>query len=344
MSYTDVGQPKKEDNIMQTSIHFAYVKESTQYTIDVDGQALALSRRPWGGAQVAVKGRTAFIGYLVEEDAQDPTDDDAVGKIYAMPPRDESGRLLEVLGLDIFRHPNFEHPAVQAIAAEMAARAGSTAGDLSEEQWLTAWRRARRSGAVGNPFAVRLDKYEHGAIEYRVDQHCLTGDLEKFSADAVWVPDAELEKYLYEAMFQPQGVTFGHRFDGSKNVHEVIHNGVVVGTYESFNAAVKATRDYWLGNASLAEEAYTRKAIVLLCEKYAREALEDYNEYLNGHAYGIAVDTFAIPASADPECEPTEYVFASTDYEEGYLGLNPTLTELRERMERRAGNDAAATS
>jgi hypothetical protein len=228
------------------------------------------------------------VGYLErDEDVPHPLEDcDGMGKIYRWDrdaPRGSKQRGFEEIGLDQYG--------------------------------------ARDPDATPNPYAVLLDKYEHGAVNWSVAGSLNTEHWDTSRGAGVWVPDESCLEHIKATAIKrmlPDGVSVGYqsqlRPDGTCKFRpckpgEVSHfsNGMIPderatnvititfpdgstkGGYATFVTAYRAA-------ARKLGSTLNKKDLVKAEQDVARECAEQackaYTAWCNGECFGFVVDVF----------------------------------------------------
>lgn len=172
------------------------------------------------------------------------------------------------------------------------------------------WREARMTGKLGSPFAILVDAYEHGLVQYSPSGEGMQDRWDTSHGAAVWVPDSGLEPELWnEALktadghvrtvwgrmgWQPDsnGIDYGNGVKQSpvmevETVYVAEVDGKPVSEHTSFDAAREAVittlgEKYDVAKAVEAARARAREA--------ARQACDEYSEWSNGQNYFVTVE------------------------------------------------------
>ena len=181
------------------------------------------------------------------------------------------------------------------------------------------WALARRTGKIGNPFAVSLDVYEHGLVSYSPSGEGMNCDWDTSRGCAVWVPDSYLERELwgevltvfdarvesitgkYDWVPSPDGHDYG---DGIKKSYtEVVaakHIAHLKGEKLSEHTTFEDARDaivQALGEAFDAAKGF--EAVRPKAREYARQACELYSAWCNGECYFVTVEKWKLTLDED---------------------------------------------
>lgn len=186
---------------------------------------------------------------------------------------------------------------------------------FNRESWIL----ARRTGKIGNPFAVSLDVYEHGLVSYSPSGEGMNCEWDTTRGGAVWVPDSHQEQEFwgeilkvfdghvesitgkYDWLPNPDGHDYG---DGIKKSYtqvvaakHIAHlNGSTLSEHATFDEAREAVVQA-LGDAFDAEKGF--EAVRSKAREYARQACELYSAWCNGECYYVTVEQWKLTRDED---------------------------------------------
>jgi len=182
-----------------------------------------------------------------------------------------------------------------------------------------AWEKARIDGLVGNPFAVSLDVYQHGLVMYSVSGEGPSCQFDTARGGAVWIPDASLERDLWEialAQFKVKIVEKHSRYawvtsdngtdnaGGSKKQYSQVEPAVFTVFIDDAKGAEFATfteaKDNAIGALGAGYDA--AKAIAATRDKareYAAQAAVDYTNWSNGECYRLVIEEWKLVSDED---------------------------------------------
>lgn len=192
-------------------------------------------------------------------------------------------------------------------------------------------------GKIGNKYAVLLDLYEHGGQSWSIRGEGMRCPWDTSRGAGVWVPDhcAKEELERREKVY-----AFGEvkcngswtRSSGKKRfwaVAETVHGPVRSVNFEQWHEAFAWLENYVKSNGLKMPRAMAEKEAMLFkgsrraAEELARNAVEQYNEWLSGDCYGVITAAFVNvgdASSPDWQFEESEEVW-------GYIGSDFAMEE-----------------
>lgn len=185
------------------------------------------------------------------------------------------------------------------------------------------WRDALQKGSIGDPYAVRLDCYQHGGTVWSIIGEGIQCDFDTASGAGVWVPDdcareeaRRREKvYAFGRIFQLRGPTPWHAIlDGQEQSSP---------GFKKWHEAYDWLEQHKPEREPTADELFIGRGRA--AENLAREALETYNAWLSGECYGTVVATFTNTAGLG---EDPEWELVSSDECWGYIGAEYAMEEV----------------
>ena len=273
----------------------------TTYTITDNDREFEVEHQPHDGYSTTVivkdlpDGRV-IVGYLShDDDPPDPFDGDGMGKIYDRRnmSREDRNELRSAMGWDEYD--------------------------------------TRIPGTKQNPYAVALDVYSHSGDSWSLAGMGMQCQWDTSHNAGVWIPDPCCVEHIeYEARIRllPEGckVSYERRGEEINVITLTMPDGSKHGGYKSFVTAVRAASRR-LG-VKLDKSMYLQKAREVARE-CAQQAVDEYNKYISGDAYGVCVEIFS------PVDENREEFENDGDGEAcwGFLGSDYAEQELKDSVE-----------
>jgi len=189
------------------------------------------------------------------------------------------------------------------------------------------WEVARRAGSVGDPYAVKLDCYQHSGTVWSISGEGMQCQFDTAKGAGVWVPDDsardEAERrekvYAFGRTFQLHGPTPWH---AALDDQDETSPGFAL-WHEAFT---------WLEQHQPKREPTAEEALLgreRAARNLAQVALESYNAWLSGDCYGVIVVTFVNVAGfwKDPEWE-----LVDSDECWGYIGSEYAMEDVHSNV------------
>jgi hypothetical protein len=239
----------------------------------------------------------AVVGFLVhDEDCPNPlTDCDGMGAIHTArrhAGRHEHQQMQEALGLDSDWSPDegVIATAIEDLAVNHPARAHKLDALDLREQYET----LRNLRLIGNPFVQVLDVYEHSGTSFSISGEGTQCRWDTARGGAVWVPDDVARK---ECESRSRAYAFGRVLGGvSKSgrfqalFEPTPSKQKSLGMFEDWGSAYKALCEK-VQQEGLVPKTLEQKSLGQgrAAEELARQALAEYNAWLNGDCWGCVV-------------------------------------------------------
>ena len=202
--------------------------------------------------------------------------------------------------------------------------------DLFTESAVEAcWDEACSAGELGNPFAVELDIYEHGGVAYSISGTGMQCRWDTSRCAAVWVPDDDALDNITSNVLSALGIGKIQWFGACGSDTDPLH------------ARYSLDGETWIGEGMgwkwrEALNQMTQAAGLKDCpeklnslmyaeaKRYCQSVIEDYNNWVNGNAYGVVF--YVIDRKTGERVEEHD------DECWGYLGSDYAEEELESSM------------
>lgn len=163
---------------------------------------------------------------------------------------------------------------------------------FSESEAEECWEEAHAAGEVGHVLAIPLDIYEHGGVAYSVTGTGMNCRWDTSRAAAVWVPDDDAIDNIRSHVLSELGIG------------KVAWFGALCSDTEPLHARYTLDGSTWVGEgkgwkwrdaldklvAASPKAIEPKELDSLLYAKaveYCKGILEEYNDWVNGNAYGV---------------------------------------------------------
>ncbi len=195
--------------------------------------------------------------------------------------------------LDYIAERFLDVPWWNRLASHWRDKLDGLASLLCESAAEAAWERARAAGTIGHPLAVLLDIYEHGGVVYSVSGGGMQCRWDTTRRGAVWVPDEGAESDIRTNVLRDMGLGDLRWFGtvGSEDEPPVVRY-----TNDGGRTWSGAYRTEAAARAAMLEASGLRLDPTELAgrltgeaERYCRGVLDEYNAWVNGEVYGVAV-------------------------------------------------------
>lgn len=181
-----------------------------------------------------------------------------------------------------------------------------------------AWEEAKSQGLIGDPFAMRLDCYQHSGTSYSLAGTGMQCRFDTSSGVAVWVPDGEALTAIKIQTCEALGMKIETRQICCIGILPEHNKPWVLAVKDQEFSAWSDATEYAL---SFFEPAAVREKQLEIARKFCESSLEDYNSWLNGDCYGIVHMTFI--KDGDDWQEESE------DVNWGVVGYSNALKEMK---------------
>lgn len=190
----------------------------------------------------------------------------------------------------------------------------------------------RNAGKIGDPDAVVLDCYEHSGVAWSVSGEGMQCRFDTANGAGVWVPDDCTREEIHRR--GDQVYAFGRIVEGQKSFQFKLDREFGGGEsmlFSSWTDAYQAFEEHLKRyNYKLPKNKAKRGKLVergrdRARKELARNAVELYNDYLNGRVFGIVVASFEINDDGDPKFVEDDAVFGYYGDDDAYDSLKAEI-------------------
>lgn len=169
---------------------------------------------------------------------------------------------------------------------------------FTDEALLNAWIHCRSAGLIGEVDSVMLDCYEHSGIAWSISGEGHQCRFDTARGAGVWIPDECADE---EIIRRAQVYQFGRIVEHASKYYVAFDQvpqermTPFEHWHEAFlwmQAEVTDSKAFRLPKGKQQASLAQRKGRERAAEEIAREAIRIYNEWANGHVYGIAITEF----------------------------------------------------
>lgn len=158
-----------------------------------------------------------------------------------------------------------------------------------------AWKLAQEEGAIGKPYAVPLDLYDHGGIHYSISGEGMQCQFDTMRAGAVWVPcDGAIEN-IEHVVNRTLGIcvrwagAHGSNADPQHAQYSLDQGRTWEGRFKTFAEAGKAARIAATRKLQLISDQQEREIRERVTRNYCQGVLDELNAWGAGENYGVLV-------------------------------------------------------
>lgn len=197
------------------------------------------------------------------------------------------------------------------------------------------WRALRSEGLIGDKDAVVLDCYEHSGQSWSLAGEGMQCRWDTARGAGVWVPDncarEEIDRRAKAYAFGRIETNGNWTFSSGKLRYIAILDGAYAAArspefeqwHEAFQWLDERSKKLKLATLKGERAQQVRRGRERAAREIARDALEEYNNWLSGDCYGVVAAVF----SRKGEGDDSEWEFVESDECWGYIGSDYAIEE-----------------